>query len=245
VHTSYYRKFIKVMIGGRRREPEIRRDSLKVTLVEPDTHNKITRCGVENAPMITVIIGPYLYDKQLFKSTSHICYRDNGDFKNDTARVAIFLRLLRERGFDLNVMHLFDPAAGRPTPHDSKSGYTGFLQVMYQTNELFYCFDAQHLRHVHNLPALARDMVRDVHAAFRQCIAHHNTPGEDEEDDVDAGDGKMAGDGGGSRSGKSRSFALGHEDSAPLERDTHDKILRCGKEGAPLLSVYLCPYKYY
>lgn len=149
----------------------------------------------------------------------------------------MFLHLLRERGFDLNVLHLFDPAGNRPTPHDSENGYTGFLQVMYNTNELFYSFDAQHLRHVHNLPTLALNMVREVHAAFRQCISQPNGTGADP--GVDMADAKD----GASGSDQSCSFAL-DQDETSLERDTHNKIFRCGKENAALLTVYVCPYKY-
>ena len=49
------------MFGGRRKESQIRRDLKKAPATEPDTHNKVIRCGIENAPLLTVIVGPYMY----------------------------------------------------------------------------------------------------------------------------------------------------------------------------------------
>ena len=151
------------------------------------------------------------------------------------------MRYLRKRGFDISLIHLFEPS-GRPVPHDQKNNYTGFVQVMFDGDEMFYSFDAQSLRHLQKQDQHAREMVRDTHAAYRHYISTYGRSDSAEISDSKVQADEKSGDGA-SHLKKGVSFAVDHEEHTPLEKDTHNKIVRCGTHNAPLLMLYLCPYQ--
>jgi hypothetical protein len=163
--------------------------------------------------------------------------------------VKVFLRHLQQHGFDLSVIHSDTDNVTTDTDSDFKSsqyGPQGKVCVMNGDEILLLRPDAQHTRNLHNAEAMYDDMVVEVCDALK---------GYDHEGDslwtggavitsksvvLDSGDSKdaavpLARDG--------SPMILRKLDSLPVVgTDTHNKILRCGRVGAPLLTLTIGPY---
>jgi hypothetical protein len=170
--------------------------------------------------------------------------RSNGKVLHDTERLELFLQQLIRHGYDLHVVHTNCAATSLPAAHHGDVSVTHHKRVLMRRE------DAQHTRHLHRLEALTQEMVQIVDDAFHNRINIGETKGSahfsypliiythlviNVMPCVCLVDAESKGE------TKHDYFVL--DTTAPTTAlDTEDNIMRCGRQGAPLLTVIIGPY---
>ena len=180
--------------------------------------------------------------------------RCNGKVLHDTERLKLFIQQLIRHGYDLHIVHTNRAATSLPVAHHGDVSVTHHKRVLMRRE------DAQHTRHLHRIEALAQEMVQIVDDAFHNRINTGETKGSvhfaypliinthivmnvmtgfvlcaDAESKEDTKHDYFVLD---------PSVSVIHRDTTapPTAPDTADKVMRCGRQDAPLLTVIIGPY---